>query len=108
MSLSRDSTTLKYRARWIQAVNSTMKYLASPSTHSPPFTYLAQFRDHVLINEMGHLTCFAAGNFMLGGAVTGNPSFTAFGKLILDTCHHTYASSPIGVGPEYFAWMPSS
>lgn len=70
--------------------------------------FLSQFRNGWLLNEMGHLTCFAGGNILLGGQVLGRQDITQVGLEIIDTCHHTYVSTATRIGPEYFAWIPEA
>lgn len=89
-----------------------MKYLAvrgTPATGAKQGNiFLSQFRNGWLLNEMGHLTCFAGGNILLGGKVMGRQDFIQFGLDIIDTCHHTYISTATHIGPENFAWIPEA
>lgn len=55
---------------------------------------------------MGHLTCFAAGNFLLGGKYLGREDIIQFGLDTVDTCHHMYIQSETRIGPEYVNFMP--
>jgi mannosyl-oligosaccharide alpha-1,2-mannosidase len=56
---------------------------------------------------MGHLTCFAGGNLMLGGTYLGRSDITSLGADLVETCHHTYISTETHIGPESFQWFPS-
>ncbi|RPA87570.1 seven-hairpin glycosidase [Ascobolus immersus RN42] len=105
-----DNNSEIYRDRWVQAVETTINHLATWSSPSETFPdkkrYLAQHKDGWLINEMGHLACFAAGNFLLGGRFLGKPEIIKLGLDIVDGCHHTYAMTTTRIGPEYFHWVP--
>lgn len=101
-----------YRDRWIQAVESTLRHLAVRGTpglgKKLGKIYLSEWMNGSPKNDMGHLACFAAGNFLLGGKILDRPDITKLGLDIVDTCHHTYISSTVGVGPESFCWIPES
>lgn len=68
--------------------------------------YLAEWKNGSLRNKMGHLTCFAGGNFLLGGKILNRPDIIQLGLDVVDTCHHTYISTATGIGPEVFSWVP--
>ncbi|KAI5798135.1 glycoside hydrolase [Pyronema domesticum] len=111
-----DPHSAKYRDRWVTAVESTHKHLLfrgavnapSRSGHSYPNAplFLHQHRNGWLLNEMGHLACFAGGNLMLGGRHLGNPSITQLGSELVETCRRSYEVTTTGIGPEYFQWQP--
>ncbi|KAF8445442.1 mannosyl-oligosaccharide alpha-1,2-mannosidase-like protein [Kalaharituber pfeilii] len=106
----RDRHSAKYKDRWIQAVESTMKYLAvrgsPPEGQTQGKLFLSQWKNGWLLNEMGHLACFAGGNFLLGGKYLNREDIIQLGLDIVDACHHTYVTSTTRVGPENFAWIP--
>ncbi|KAF8416181.1 glycoside hydrolase [Tirmania nivea] len=108
----RDRHARKYRDRWLQAVESTMKHLAvrglPAAGEKKGKVFLSQFRNGWLLNEMGHLTCFAGGNILLGGKILGRQDIIQLGLDIIDTCHHTYISTATRIGPESFAWLPEA
>lgn len=87
-----------------------MKYLAvrgtAPAGAKEGKLFLSQWKNGWLLNEMGHLTCFAAGNFILGGKYLNRQDIIQLGLDLVDTCHHTYITSTTGIGPENFAWQP--
>lgn len=70
--------------------------------------FLAQWRNGWLLNEMGHLACFAGGNFLLGGKYLGRKDIIQFGLDVIDACHETYVGSSTRIGPEYFSWVPAN
>lgn len=88
-----------------------MKHLAQWSTpgrgHEKGKLFLAQWKSGSLANQMGHLACFAGGNFLLGGKYLGRPDIVQFGLDVVDACHETYINSITRIGPEYFAWTPA-
>ncbi|KAG0125048.1 glycoside hydrolase [Tuber indicum] len=99
-----------YGERWVKAVESTIQHLAQWSTpgkgRQRGKLFLAQWKNGLLTSEMGHLTCFAGGNFILGGKYLGRKDFVQFGLDIVDGCHETYVSTITRIGPETFAWTP--
>ncbi|KAJ8099467.1 glycoside hydrolase [Lipomyces tetrasporus] len=112
----RDKHASTYRKRWEQAMTSTMERLAFRGT--PPDSYRAdgkrsdsgylfitQYFDGTYMNEMGHLTCYVAGNLILGGRYLERNDLVAFGLEVLETCHATYVTAT-GLGPESFVWEP--
>ncbi|KAI5838014.1 glycoside hydrolase [Morchella snyderi] len=105
-----DPNTSKYRDRWIQAVESTMKNLASwsaPAEGKKSKLFLSQWKNGWFLNEMGHLACFAGGNFLLGGKYLGRDDIVQFGLDVIDACHEIYVGSTTRIGPEYFSWIPA-
>ncbi|KAG0632684.1 glycoside hydrolase [Tuber brumale] len=100
-----------YGERWVKAVESTIRHLAQWSTpgkgRQRGKLFLAQWRNGLLTSDMGHLTCFAGGNFILGGKYLGRKDFVQFGLDIVDGCHETYVSTITRIGPESFAWTPA-
>ncbi|PWW71718.1 Glycoside Hydrolase Family 47 protein [Tuber magnatum] len=100
-----------YGERWVKAVESTIKHLAQWSTpgrgRQRGKLFLAQWKNGLLTSEMGHLACFAGGNFILGGKYLGRRDFVQFGLDVVDGCHETYVSTITRIGPELFAWTPA-
>lgn len=52
-----------------------------------------------LINVFS-LTCFAPGNFLLGGRALNREDIFQFGLDVLEGCWHTYKVTPNGISPE--------
>lgn len=98
----------KYRNRWIQAADSTMKYLASSPASRPDLIFVAEYKDSESIAKHGsHLACFIGGNFILGGQVLRQPKYKIFGLRLVESCHMTYTATASGIGPERFGWDES-
>lgn len=91
-----------------------MKILSSwslPTANNPSYRYLAT-HDGRKKNEMGQytrtisfadvfsLTCFAPGNFLLGGRALNREDIFQFGLDILEGCWHAYDVTPTGISPE--------
>jgi len=60
---------------------------------------MSQYNPLALLSHKS-LTCFAPGNFLLGGTVLQNETVVEFGLRLLEGCWHVYAVSPSGIGPE--------
>jgi mannosyl-oligosaccharide alpha-1,2-mannosidase len=106
-----DKHAPKYRDRWLQAVKSTREHLihTSPPVAGDTETHywLHQWRNGWLLNEMGHLTCFAGGNWLLGGAYLRDKEIMDMGIELVKACRAVYAATTTGIGPEYWQWYPS-
>ncbi|KAK2073490.1 hypothetical protein P8C59_007775 [Phyllachora maydis] len=94
-----------YRDRWVEAANSSMKYLASHPSTRPDLTFLAIYNNQTLSFVSQHLACFNGGNFILGGLTLQKPAYVDFGLALVDGCHETYAQTVTGIGPEIFQWQ---
>lgn len=93
-----------YKDRWVAAVDSSIKYLASNPSSRPDLTYLAAYDNTTILKVSEHLACFNGGNFILGGNVLGRDEYVDFGLKLVDGCRNTYASTRTGIGPEIFSW----
>ncbi len=114
-----------YKDRWVLAVESSIKYLASHPVSRPDLTFLAMFsgKTPLFISQhcewtavlllfavscSGGLTllvaCFDAGNIILGGLVLNEPKYVKFGLDLTASCRDTYTSTATGIGPETFRW----
>ncbi|KAF2433600.1 glycoside hydrolase [Tothia fuscella] len=99
-------SNLIFRDRWIKAVESSMRNVAShPITGVNNITLMQSWQaDRRKGNFSQHLTCFDGGNILLGGQVLNRRDFIRFGRHLVDGCRHTYAATPTGIGPESFSW----
>ncbi|KAK6341570.1 maturation of Asn-linked oligosaccharides protein [Orbilia brochopaga] len=95
----------KYKRRWIQAADSTMKHLATSPSSRPDLTFVAEYANSKSISFRGsHLACFIGGNYLLGGQVLKDMRYNLFGLRLVESCRTTYASTPSLIGPETFGW----
>lgn len=92
----------EYLTRWIAAVDGTITHLIAPGTRGFVSEYTAP--PAKLHPEEGHLTCFMAGNFILGGDLISRNDIKSAGLWLTQGCHTTYLNSPSGVGPERWSW----
>ncbi|OTB00289.1 glycoside hydrolase family 47 protein [Hypoxylon sp. CI-4A] len=98
-----------YKDRWIAAVDSSIKYLASHPTSRPELTFLAAYDGPDALSFVStHLACFDGGNFILGGLTLDNEDYTNFGLDLVEACHETYTATVTGIGPEVFYWQDSA
>jgi mannosyl-oligosaccharide alpha-1,2-mannosidase len=97
-----------YRKNWTVAAQSTIKYLASHPRGRPELTFLADFKDTQLIYQQDHSGMFAAASFILGGMVTGEKRFLAFGLDVVNTYVKLYSATKTGIGPESISWIPAT
>ncbi|KAF0482074.1 seven-hairpin glycosidase [Gigaspora margarita] len=100
--------TSQYIDMWMLAVNTTMKKLVYTAKGFSNLTYLAQWENGEPLFEMGHLTCFAGGNFLLAGKFLNNTSLTNLGLNVTATCYNTYIGTNTTIGPEEFGWISPS
>lgn len=94
-----------YKDRWVLAVESSMKYLASHPVSRPDLTFLAMFQGTTPLFLSQHLACFDAGNIILGGLYLNEPKYVDFGLNLTASCHDTYISTVTQIGPETFRWQ---
>ncbi|KAI1387608.1 glycoside hydrolase family 47 protein [Hypoxylon trugodes] len=98
-----------YKDRWIAAVDSSIKYLASHPTSRPELTFLAAYDGPNQLSFVStHLACFDGGNFILGGLTLDNDQYKQFGLDLVEACHETYVATVTGIGPEVFNWQDSN
>ncbi|CAG8818685.1 24790_t:CDS:2 [Gigaspora margarita] len=100
--------TSQYIDMWMLAVNTTMKKLVYTAKGFSNLTYLVQWENGQPLVEMGHLTCFAGGNFLLAGKFLNNTSLTNLGLNVTATCYNTYIGTNTTIGPEGFGWISPS
>lgn len=109
-----DKHASMYSHRWEQAMTSAKLYLANRGSAPQSYTsdgdrpedgylFIARVDSDLYYNEMGHLTCYAPGNLILGGKYLGRNDLIDFGLEVLKTCHATYIT-PTSIGPESFVW----
>lgn len=53
---------------------------------------------------MDDYSCFAGGNFPLGGAYLGRNDFIKLGLAFTDTCHRQFNTTQSGLNPLTIAW----
>lgn len=97
-----------YKDRWVQAVDSSIEYLASHPSTRPDLTFLAYYYNNSangIFYYSEHLACFDGGNFILGGLLLGEDSYIDFGLELVAGCRDTYAQTATGIGPETFQWL---
>ncbi|KUI69391.1 putative mannosyl-oligosaccharide alpha-1,2-mannosidase 1B [Cytospora mali] len=97
-----------YKDSWVNAVDSSIKYLASHPTSRPDLTFLSYYYNGTkegLIYFSEHLACFDGGNFILGGLTLDEPSYIDFGLELVEGCRDTYEQTVTHIGPEAFRWL---
>ncbi|KAJ4393314.1 Mannosyl-oligosaccharide alpha-1,2-mannosidase 1B [Gnomoniopsis smithogilvyi] len=97
-----------YKDRWVSAVESSIKYLASHPTSRPDLTFLSYYYNNTkdgIFYYSEHLACFDGGNFILGGLTLNEPSYIDFGLELVAGCRETYKQTATGIGPETFQWI---
>ncbi|KAI0014788.1 glycoside hydrolase family 47 protein [Xylariomycetidae sp. FL0641] len=99
-----------YKDAWVEAVDSSIKYLASHPTTRPDLTFLAAYNGAGPANlsfVSQHLACFDGGSFILGGLTLDNPKYVKYGLELTASCHDTYTQTATRIGPEIFQWQDS-
>ncbi|KAI3396222.1 hypothetical protein diail_360 [Diaporthe ilicicola] len=108
MYLYDPETFASYKDKWVQAVDSSIKYLASHPTSRPDLTFLAYYDNNTdtgIVYLSQHLACFDGGNFILGGLTLNEPSYVDFGLELVAGCRDTYIQTETQIGPEVFRWL---
>ncbi|KAJ8116118.1 hypothetical protein ONZ43_g4510 [Nemania bipapillata] len=99
-----------FKDRWVAAIDSSIKYLASHPSSRPDVTFLAAYNGKGESNlnfVSSHLACFDGGNIILGGLTLNNKDYVDFGLKLVEGCHDTYLGTVTGIGPESFRWQDS-
>ena len=102
----------KYRRMYDEAMDGMHKLLIQKHPASG-LTYVGEMDNGTLENKMDHLSCFLAGNLVLG-AFTSPGGLTSIkaqrdlrtGKALAYTCYQMYAQSPTGIAPEVVWFGP--
>ncbi|KAI9663155.1 MAG: maturation of Asn-linked oligosaccharides protein [Bathelium mastoideum] len=103
------STTTEYKDFWLQAVQSTIEYIALHPYNFPDLTFISELDVNGTITEtMDDYSCFAGGNFLLGCKALDMPELCDLGIAAADGCHQTYNTTLTGLGPLYWGWYNSS
>jgi len=98
--------TALYRDRWVEAIEVAMTNLSVTTREG--HTFLAKWQGRNTIDyTFGHLGCFIGGNVVLGARVLKRDDFMKWGEELIAGCRHTYASTPTGIGPESFGFVPA-
>lgn len=111
----------EYGESWIQAAESSMKYLASSPSTRPDLTFLGEMRGSILIPISSHCKCLTllvlgysltttvasvcGGSLILGGLLLQNQTFIDFGLKLSESYFETYRQTPAGIAPELFRWV---
>ncbi|KAK0118214.1 maturation of Asn-linked oligosaccharides protein [Cadophora gregata] len=95
----------EYLDFWTLAVESSMKHdIVSPYG----FANLKFLSNTDTIGNLKYsiddYTCFAGGNFLLGGAYLGRQDIKDAGIALTDSCHQAYNTTLTGLGPLTLAW----
>lgn len=99
-----------YQRRFTDAAFSLRSYLSSRSAATPnhmmQHLFIGRQDDKWFLNRQGHLACFAPGTILLGATFYDEPYLRTFALALLEGCRHTYSSTPSGIGPENWSWIP--
>ncbi|KAF7314402.1 alpha-1,2-Mannosidase [Mycena kentingensis (nom. inval.)] len=92
---------------WKKAVDSSIKNLLRDSIVGRN-AYLGEMDEQGKVRHVSsHLSCFHAGNWLLGGRLLQNQTMIDLGLRLNDGCWTTYSSTETGIGPESFGFVSS-
>ncbi|KAK3676043.1 hypothetical protein LTR78_004235 [Recurvomyces mirabilis] len=102
-------TTTQYKDFWLQAVDSTIKYIALHPYGFDDLTFLSELDvNGTIAYTQDDFSCFAGGNFLLGAKLLDMPELLDLGIAVTDGCHQTYNTTLTGLGPIEWQWYNSS
>ena len=94
-----------YKDFWVTAVDSTIKHLAVHPYGFDDVTWITQLDDSGSpLWQMDDYSCFAGGNYLLGGAYLGREDFIKLGLAFTDSCHRLFNTTVSGLNPLTIAW----
>ncbi|KAK4627927.1 putative mannosyl-oligosaccharide alpha-1,2-mannosidase [Fulvia fulva] len=100
------NTTTTYKDFWLKAVESTTENIAVHPYGFPDLTFVTRLDNNGSLEYLADtFSCFAGGNFLLGGAFLDSPDITDLGVAWTDGCHKSYNSTLTGLGPLAWAWF---
>ncbi len=103
------AASTEYKNFWLQAVQSTIEYIAVQPDGFPDLTFISELDVNGTITDSeDSFTCFCGGNFLLGGALLDDPQLLQLGIEATDSCHQGYNQTLTGLGPIGWAWYNSS
>lgn len=102
----------RYKEQFVSAAGSLQKRYATRSAPASDYImqhlFMGRSDERWFLNKQSHLACFAPGTLLLASRFYGkrqiNMQYLAFA--LLDGCRHTYNSTPSGIGPESWSWIP--
>ena len=87
------------------AVDSTIKHLAVHPYGKPDVTWITGLNNTGYPTwQMDDYTCFAGGNFLLGGKYLDRPDFAELGLALTDSCRGLFNTTTSGLDPLTIAW----
>ena len=105
-----------YEKRFLDAASALRWNLTSRSRptaeHPTSHLFMGRWEGPWFVNEQKHLSCFAPGALLLASRALNptHPSASALRPLalaLLEACHHVYNSTPTGLAPEAWSWLPA-
>jgi mannosyl-oligosaccharide alpha-1,2-mannosidase len=103
------AVTTQYKDFWLQAVQSTIQYIALHPYGFPDLTFLSELDvNGTIAFTQDDFSCFAGGNFLLGAKLLDMPELIDLGIAVTDGCHQTYNTTLTGLGPIEWQWYNSS
>ncbi|KAJ7069792.1 glycoside hydrolase family 47 protein [Mycena amicta] len=92
---------------WKKAVDSSIQKLLRDSITGFG-AYIGEMDDQGHVRHVSsHLSCFHAGNWLLGGKLLQNQTIIELASRLNDGCWNTYNSTSTGIGPESFGFISS-
>ena len=105
-----------YEARFLDAAKAMRWNLTSRSEatvqHPTSHMFVGKWEGPWFANEQSHFTCFASGTLLLASRALARDhpaakTLESLGIAILEGCRHVYTSTPTGIGPEKWSWVPA-
>lgn len=94
-----------YRNFWTTAVDSTIKHLAIHPYGHPELTFITTLNNTgAPLYASDDYTCFAGGNYLLGGAYLGRQDYIDLGIAVTDSCHAFYNTTVSGLNPISYSF----
>ncbi|EJT97969.1 seven-hairpin glycosidase [Dacryopinax primogenitus] len=95
-----------YMDTWLTGVNSAMENMLFKSTVGD-WLWLSDWSNRTGYSyQFSHLACYLPGNWLLGARLAHNSTIYRTALSLAESCAHTYSSTPLGIGPESWHYVP--
>ncbi|CAK1357021.1 unnamed protein product [Cercospora beticola] len=95
----------QYKDFWVKATQTTIDNLVIHPRGFNQLSFVSRLSENGTVDNLADdFSCFAGGNWLLGGALLDDPKITQLGVDWTAGCYHLYNTSTTGLGPLVWSW----